>query len=307
MSWRTLLIQNKIKLSVKNKQLLCETDIGKQSIPAEDIAVVILDTPQVSLSSHTMSFFSSCGIVLLLCDDKHMPVGMLLPFQPHSRQTACVKKQIEWSVPFKKRAWQSIIKAKIGGQAQCLNAIGQDGADVLSSMTNKVNSGDPQNIEAQAARWYWKYLFGSEFKRLGWRDLDTDRVNAALNYGYAILRSAVSRSLVAHGFIPSLGLHHDNQLNAYNLSDDLVEVLRPLIDFKVFKLSLGWESEDVGFSPQDRQCLAGVGESRVLVGNENHELFWAIDLMTQSLARASKDGNSKLLSIPRISFDMDAG
>jgi CRISPR-associated protein Cas1 len=189
--------------------------------------------------------------------------------------------------------WQRIVKVKIRGQAQCLKSLGCPNVDTLLSLSGGVLSGDPENIEAQAARIYWKSLFGKVFRRLAFSSEDSDRINSALNYGYAIARSIVARSLVSHGFVPSIGIHHDNQLNAYNLADDLLELLRPLIDHTVFELSRVWDNDNPDLTTMDKQALARVCDMQVLVNNEKHSLLWGVDLVVQSLMVAGKSKNPK--------------
>lgn len=293
MSWRTLLIQNSASLSAEKGQLVCENSSGKHCIPAEDIAVIVLDTPQANITSYAMSLLASHGGVVLFCNEKHMPVGLMLPAYTHSRQAAITGEQIRWSEPFKKRVWQRIVKVKIRGQAQCLKSLGCPNVDTLLSLSGGVLSGDPENIEAQAARIYWKSLFGKVFRRLAFSSEDSDRINSALNYGYAIARSIVARSLVSHGFVPSIGIHHDNQLNAYNLADDLLELLRPLIDHTVFELSRVWDNDNPDLTTMDKQALARVCDMQVLVNNEKHSLLWGVDLVVQSLMVAGKSKNPK--------------
>lgn len=254
------MIQNPAKLSLSRGQLRLENDNGDFTLPVEDITALILESPQIALSSTLLSECQDKGVAVLTCDRTHIPNGVLLPFQPHSRQSRVARIQQSWSEPLRKRLWQRVVQCKILGQAACLDRTkgGRD-SERLKVLSARVGSGDPDNIEAQAARIYWPLLFGPDFRRGG-----GDAVNAALNYGYAVTRAFVARSQVAYGLVPAFGIHHDNDLNAFNLTDDMMEVFRPLVDAEVYALR---ESGDLdpaadSLSPALRAALADIGNAR---------------------------------------------
>lgn len=221
------------------------------------------------MTTALLSALQDHGIVAVSCDDRHMPNGILLPFHQHSRVSEVAHLQREWAVPLRKRLWQQIVQQKIMNQAECLKRHQIDGESRLRSFAKKVTSGDSQNMEAQAARYYWKRLFGAEFRRGG-----LDKINSGLNYGYAVVRAVVSRSIVSYGLIPSFGIHHDNNLNAFNLADDLIELFRPFVDDCVKTMGIdGCEQ----LSTEERQQLANLSNLHCMMDGEVHTLTNASD------------------------------
>ncbi|WP_051711651.1 type II CRISPR-associated endonuclease Cas1 [Andreprevotia chitinilytica] len=226
MGWRSVIISQPARLSVKNRQLLLEQETGvTATLPLEDLSVVVLETPRAMITSALLSELATHDVALITCDETHHPNGVLLPYLPHSRALRAMQKQLALTVPQKKRAWQSIVQQKLRNQGECLNRFLPGAGRFLFDQAERVRSGDPDNREGGGARYYFVELFGRDFTRE-----QDDWINAALNYGYAIIRAAIARSLVGHGFLPAFGLHHKNQLNAFNLADDLIEPLRPLVD-----------------------------------------------------------------------------
>lgn len=284
MAWRTILIQNTAKLALTRQQLQISTVGGEFTLPIEDIAVLILESPQITLSSSLLAACQEQAVGVVTCSSTHMPNGLLLPFHPHSRQTRIGMMQIGRSEPLKKRLWQKAVIAKITNQADCLTAArGKDYAQRLYALSSQVNSGDPENVEAQAARDYWPKLFGPDFRRHG-----PDVINAALNYGYAILRAFVARSQVAYGLLPCFGFHHAGELNAFNLTDDVMEVLRPSVDWHVFRM---FKTEQLSFddstlSVAQRQQLATVGNIRAKYADQIHTITTLADKLAEGLVAA---------------------
>ncbi|MGR5537069.1 type II CRISPR-associated endonuclease Cas1 [Vibrio campbellii] len=224
MGWRTVMISNAAALSLHLDNLRIKQKNGTARVPLEDICAIILDCPEIQLSAPLLSACAANGLMIITVDHSHIPNGILLPFNTHSRVTSLLHSQIDLSKPNRKRLHQTIIKQKIKLQSDFLTKYGCN-STLLNSLHNRVRSGDPDNLEAQAARYYFKHRFGKRFRR---REISV--TNSALNYTYSILRSAIARSLVAYGLEPSLGLFHRNQLNSFNLADDLIEVYRPFAD-----------------------------------------------------------------------------
>jgi CRISPR-associated protein Cas1 len=231
------LIQNPARLSLSKGQLNLDNEDGNFTLPLEDITCIILESPQITLSSALLCATQEHNIVIVTCDASHMPNGLLLPFQQHSRQSRIAHIQIACSDAAKKRLWQAVIKNKINGQAKCLEIFeGKEKAQRLYALSKRVTAGDNNNIEAQAARDYWNRLLGKQFKRGA-----NDQINAALNYAYAVLRAHIARSQVSYGLLPSFGIHHNSQLNAFNLTDDFIEVFRPFADKMVKTMLMAGE------------------------------------------------------------------
>jgi len=292
MSWRTLLIQQKCHLSKKNGQLFCKRDDGVVSVPIEDITIIILETPQATITSSLLAELQEQNVVLITCNGKHMPNGMLLPLLPHSRVSEVAFLQNQWSSPFRKRCWQKIVKAKINNQARSLEISGRKSVSTLRQMARRVQSGDPKNREAQAAREYWSSLMGDGFVRGA-----TDFANNALNYGYMVLRAVVARSLVSYGLLPCFGLHHDNNLNAFNLADDILEPFRPMVDQAVMNiLKSGGIKDDL--SRDIRQEMALLAVQQVRINDEVQTITNAADVTAYSLVNAIRDKDAALLKLP---------
>jgi CRISPR-associated protein Cas1 len=292
------MIQNPARLNLSKGQLRLENDDGEFTLPIEDITALVLESPQISLSSTLLAECQEKGVAVLTCDKTHMPNGVLLPFQPHSRQSRVARIQMSWSEPLKKRLWQRIVQKKILNQAACLDLrVGGVESLRLKAIAARIGSGDPDNGESQAAREYWPRLFGLDFRRHR-----NDAINAALNYGYAVVRAFVARSQVAYGLIPAFGVHHDNELNAFNLTDDVMEVLRPFVDHMVFGLSRSAEikTEDSFLSTVARQKLAGIGSENCWIEGQIHTLSNACDLMAAGLVAAIESKSTAFLPLPEF-------
>lgn len=290
------MIQKAAKLNLSKGQLRLENDEGEFTLPLEDITALILESPQIALTSALLSECQDKGVAVLTCDKTHTPNGVLLPFQPHSRQSRVARIQQSWTEPLRKRLWQRVIQTKILNQAVCLDmTVGGEESTRLKAFVDRVGSGDPDNIEAQAARDYWPRLFGPDFRRHG-----NDSVNAGLNYGYAVVRAFVARSQVAYGLIPAFGIHHDNELNAFNLTDDMMEMFRPFVDHMVFGLRRDGDikQDDHHLSSGARQTLANIGNSNCRIGHETHTIANACDLMAAGLVAAIEGKAPALLPVP---------
>jgi len=183
-------------------------DLGR--IPLDDIAAIIMNAHGITISNNLIFSCGERGIVIVSCAANFRPIVWLWPLEAHHRQQSVIRAQASATAPLKKRLWQSIVKSKIVMQAAVAESCGYEGG-AFDILRRKVRSGDPDNIEAQAARRYWPLVMGGEFRR----DRTSGGINGMLNYGYAVIRAAVSRSIAAAGLHPSIGLHHANQYNAF--------------------------------------------------------------------------------------------
>lgn len=229
---RVIEVGAKAHLHFSLGQLVVENAEGRHTVPVEDIGFLILDNPAVT---HSSALFAKClanQVAVLICDERHLPAGMLLPMCGHSTQAAFVLKQAAAGQALKKRLWKQIVQAKLRAQIDTATRHGAE-ADALRALAGRVRAGDPDNREAQAAKVYFRLLFGADFRRL---DAD-NAVNGMLNYGYAVMRAACARALVGAGLNLSFGIHHHNQYDAFCLADDVMEPLRPLVDWKVRELA----------------------------------------------------------------------
>jgi len=226
---RTLYFGNPAWVKTKNEQLLIELpDTGEVKQAAiEDIGLVILDHQQITITQPVLAKLLANNCAVITCNDTHHPTGMLLNLDGHTLQSQRFQAQVEATIPLKKQLWQQTVTAKITNQANLLQ-LRKTENKFLTNLSKNVLSGDSSNCEAQAANYYWKNLFPEflNFKRFR----EGDPPNNLLNYGYAILRALVARSLVGSGLLPTLGIFHRNQYNAYCLADDMMEPYRPYVD-----------------------------------------------------------------------------
>lgn len=212
------------------KESKTQTEIKR--IALDSIAAVIGNAHGLSYSNNLLVALAKEGIPFVLCAANHNAVGMLLPLDGNFEQSRRIDAQIKAKLPVHKRLWLQVVRAKLEQQALLLERLGIS-CEVLWRLSRSVKSGDPQNLEAQGARYYWQRLFGKNFRR----DRYSGAINSLLNYGYTILRAIVARAVVAAGLHPSIGLHHANASNAMRLVDDLMEPFRPMVDLVVFKLA----------------------------------------------------------------------
>jgi len=229
-------------LSLKRGFVLIRSE-GKElgRVPLDDVATVLVTGRGITYSNDLLVEFAERRISFVLCDRNGVPAGWLWPAQGHHAQAGRMRCQAGSSKPLRKQVWKRLIQAKIRLQAQHLQLLEKPSAH-LEKLSRSVRSGDPLNVEAQAARAYWQQVFGSEFRR----DRQGGGINAILNFGYAVLRGAVARSVAKAGLHPSLGIHHRQERNSFCLVDDLVEPFRAVVDREVYQLvSREWRALDL--------------------------------------------------------------
>lgn len=233
---RTLVFSNPMTLSLKNCQLVLaykDDPNNRQTIPIEDIGVVILENQQVSITIPLMNALVEGNVQVVVCNDHGMPSAMLQSFEGNNLQGEILRNQIGVGEVLKKQIWKQIVEAKIKNQTALLNKVGRNG-DLLKPYYQNVKSGDTDNREGIAARIYFSELFGELFVR----DRSLSGINLLLNYGYTILRAATARSLVSSGLLPAIGIFHHNRSNAFPLADDIMEPYRPYVDEIVYDLAM---------------------------------------------------------------------
>ncbi len=291
---RTLFFSNPCYLSVKQKQLvvhLREEDVQKQ-LPLEDVGYIILENPQITISTGAIQQMAENNIAVIFCDSKYMPTSMLFHLDTHFVQQERFRHQVNASQPLKKQLWQQTIKAKINNQAAVLNENGKD-AQALHQMAKDVLSGDSSGREAKAAKAYWKRLFGPEFGRERFGEWP----NPMLNYGYAILRAATARALAASGLLNTLGIHHRNKYNAFCLADDIMEPYRPWVDREVYRIY--GTDEQPELSQSHKAALLNVLTHDTVLGKEISPLMIALQRTAQSLAQCF-EGTRKQVRYPQL-------
>lgn len=295
MSWRSLLISKGGKLSLHNNQLLIAQQDGSHTVPLEDIAIIVVENRETVLTAPLLSALAQNGIGLLTCDEQFLPCGQWLPFAQYHRPLKTLNLQLNATLPQKKQLWQKIVRQKIINQSFVLNEMGADkAAERLLHFAEKVKSGDSDNQEAQAAAYYFQAAFGDEFTRQ-----QENSLNAHLNYGYTILRSAVARALVQYGWLPALGLHHHNEQNPFNLADDVIEPFRPLVDLWVHTATLSGSLQDE-LTPHNKQNLIQLLHYQMRWRGQIFTTLGAIDRAVASLQAALKEKDAQKLTLPEL-------
>ena len=266
---KTLCFSNPAYLSLRDAQLVIRLpEVEKAEIlsedfmkaneitrPIEDIGVVVLSHKQITITSGVLEALLENNCAVITCDSKSMPVGLLLPLVGNTTQNERFRDQLDASQPLRKQLWQQTIQYKIRNQATVLAQCTNTETKCMLVWANEVRSGDPDNLEARAAIYYWKGLFGNIPGFI--RDREGVAPNNLLNYGYAILRAVIARSFVASGLLPTLGIHHHNKYNAYCLADDIMEPYRPYVDRLVYDIVEQY-GEDVELSKDIKSELLSI-------------------------------------------------
>lgn len=293
---KTLCFENPAYLSMKHSQLIIKLPEIEQSeflpesfkqetvrtIPIEDIGIVILDNKQITITHGLLEALLNNNAAVITCGSNHMPIGLHLPLEGNTTQSERTRAQIDASLPLKKQLWQQTIQAKIVNQAHVLKSCRNEIINNMLIWAKNVKSGDADNLEARAAAYYWANMFRNieSFRR----SREGIPPNNLLNYGYAILRAVIARSLVASGLFPALGIHHHNRYNAYCLADDIMEPYRPFVD------KLVSETVDSGENIQEltksvKMKLLGIPVVDVIINGQRSPLMIACKQTSASLAK----------------------
>jgi CRISPR-associated protein Cas1 len=302
MSKQTLYFSNPAYLSTKLDQLVIDLGADKTlrntdeiiTKSIEDIGLIIIDNQQITLTSTLITKLLENNVALITCNAQHMPTGLMLNLDGHTLQSDRFKAQVDASAPLKKQLWQQVVSAKIINQGNVLKKYGKDYMYLLK-MGGQVKSGDSDNMEAQAAAFYWKKLFDIEGFR---RDREGVCPNNYLNYGYAILRAIVARALVGSGLLPTLGIFHRNQYNAYCLADDIMEAYRPVVDVLVFETFRKHGAQE-NLPHHIKADLLTIPTMDVMLDGQKSPLQNAVAKTTASLAKCYENKIRKI-SCPEI-------
>lgn len=290
---KTLYFGNPTYLSLRNEQLVIKLpeveksdlpDSFKQdavrTIPIEDIGVMVLDHKQITLTQGVIEKLLENNCALITCGDNRMPVGLMLPLCGNTTQNERFRCQLNISLPLQKQLWQQTVQYKIKNQASVLGSTRGTIVKNMRVWVKEVKSGDPDNLEARAAAYYWRNLFPEipDFTR----DRGGVPPNNLLNYGYAVLRAVVARSLVISGLLPTLGIHHHNRYNAYCLADDIMEPYRPYVDELVVKIvDSGVDCSEL--TKEIKSQLLTIPVIEVMINGERSPLMVAVGQTTASL------------------------
>ncbi|MDR0955888.1 MAG: type II CRISPR-associated endonuclease Cas1 [Candidatus Nomurabacteria bacterium] len=318
MAWRVVAIENQASLSIKDNKIVIKqnwipnqarnddgtmkiksaNDEGahkEASLPLEDIDSLVLDSYGISLSANLLTELAARGIATTICDAKHLPCGCIVPYSQHSRGAKISRAQLNISEPFRKQLWARIVQQKITNQAAVLEKFGFNPENLLK-LAREVRSGDVDNRESVAAREYFDKLLDDATRRKPiWH-------NSALNYAYAIVRSAIARSIAARGLIASQGLFHRSELNQFNLADDLIEPFRAAVDQYV----LGTVAQrhvgdnDAALTKDDRRLIVDIINQSVIINSKKFTIKYACDMVVESLVTAILSDDTTLLILPKI-------
>lgn len=282
---RTLVFSNPGHLSLKLDQLVyqpksCER--GTRTIPVEDIGFVLIETPQITITTASLHFLAKNNITLIICDEKHMPCATLTSLASHTTTQKQITAQLKATEALKERLWRQTVKAKLENQATCLERGNRNGSKRIRALIRTVKKGDVTNCEAIAARLYFQTNFENETTR----DRFGEMPNAALNYGYAILRAATARALIGSGLTCLIGIHHHNQYNAFVLADDIMEPYRPFVDDLIFNTPTHLFTADAQELTKEMKAhLLSVLTLDVMLTTMRRPLMNALSYTTASLAR----------------------
>lgn len=296
---RTLYFGNPAYLKTTNEQMVIEMqDSGEtKQVPIEDIGLLILDHQQITITQATIAKLLANNVAFITCDNTHHPTGLMLNLNGNTLQSQKFQAQVEASVPLKKQLWQQTVMAKIENQAALLKTQSAE-YKLLNTYAKDVKSGDSENHEAKAAAYYWKRIFPDflEFRR----ERYGPPPNNLLNYGYAILRAIVARSLVASGLLPTLGIFHRNQYNAYCLADDVMEPYRPFVDKKICNI-IRMNGKFLEMTTAMKTELLQIPATDVYIDEQKSPLMIAVQRTTASLAKCF-EGKSRKILYPNLNL-----
>lgn len=292
---RTILVENKSAMSVKNNQLVIKSEIRESSLPIEDIGFLVLDNQEIYISLPAMNLLIENNTAVIICGKNHLPNGMFLNLNSHHIQQEIFRNQIEASMPLKKQLWQQTIVEKIQNQGELLTKISQN-KNSFAFLASRVLSGDTSNMEGVAAQQYWKTFFDTydiNFKRERFGNYP----NNFLNYGYAILRAATARALSGSGLLNTLGIHHKSKYNAFALADDIMEPFRPLVDEKVFDIMQRHDEQEL--NTKIKAELLEILTQTVYFEDEKSPLMVALQKTASSLQQCFM-GSRKKIKYPKL-------
>lgn len=309
---KTLYFGNPAYLSLKEEQLVIKIpevetsenlplEFKKESertIPIEDIGVVVLDNKRITITTGAIEALLENNSALISCNDRSLPVGLMLPLTGNTLQNERFRHQLNASLPLKKQLWQQTVKQKVTNQSHVLNTYTLTETSCMQRWINDVKSGDTENVEAKAAAYYWKNIFPDITNFV--RGREGEPPNNLLNYGYAILRAVIARALVGSGLLPTLGIHHHNRYNAYCLADDIMEPYRPYVDELVIQIM----QEEDDYSELTRNLKAKLLQIPVLnvtINGKRSPLMIAAGITAASLYKCFS-GECRQVTYPSMVF-----
>lgn len=290
MGFRTLEINKPAEIHIKDGQLEIASEDGVARIPIEDLNMIMVHGAGIRLSTMDLSILAAGKVAFMTLDEKYLPAAIVLPFEGHVRQSKLMHAQVGTSDSVCSYLWRQLIKRKISNQARVLSIMGIDEIGKISEYARELSDSNIDYLEARAAKEYF------ELYHEGLNRRTEDPVNSRLNYGYAVVRSAIARSLVAAGFHPTFGIHHNSQLNPFNPADDLIEPYRAIVDLTVHK-NIG---SSLHLSKRERMEIAHVLHNACMIDGAKTNVMSAIDIMVESLKRIILNESDEELKLPIV-------
>lgn len=281
MSFRTVVISRKSKISYKNRFLVVKREEDEKYIHLSEIDTIIVDSISVSISAYLLKELAENKINIMFCDEKHNPFGELVPYYSKHNTSKMIKEQISWKAINKDKMWAKIVKNKIMNQALLLRKVQSSKYELVLSYVDEVVSGDKTNREGHAAKVYFNALFGNKFVRNA-----DDSINAALNYGYAILLSTINKEIINNGYLTQLGIHHKNEFNEFNLTCDLMEPFRIVVDNFVYY------NQDRKFDTEYKMDIVNILNNIFNYLNKNYTLKDIIRMFVKNTLEIMSDSDS---------------
>lgn len=283
MSWRTVVITKHVKLSYKNSYLIVRGE-QEQMIHLSEIHTLLIDTTRAVLTAYLISELMKQKIKVIFCDEKRQPESEIVPYYGAHNTSKKIKAQLAWSISAQQEIWTAVIAEKIQQQQRLLNKLGLPAAQKLKNYLADLQLYDVTNREGHAAKVYFNALFGKDFVRES-----DDTINIALNYGYTILLSTFNKEIVSQGYLTQIGLKHTNQFNYFNLSSDLMEPFRPMVD------ALVYNNMNDTFDTAYKLQLVNLLNEQVIIQGQKHFVTMAIHLYLKSVFKALDEGNPQLI------------
>ncbi len=295
MSYKTLLITSPCSLNIKDNQL-CHKQSGEEvTFSLEDIEAIVMENNQSSITSLTLAKLAENNIAFFSCNEYHMPNGILTPFFNNARAAGTAHSQVNMKRNLADRLWQQIIIYKLKNQANVLKSFKNGSYIKLNNLAKMVKTGDEGNKESIGARLYWQELLGKDFTRR-----QETKINKALNYGYAILKGIIARDLASMGFIPTIGLHHSNKLSQDNLTFDIIEPYRPILDHFIFSNIEHLKMETVELISQEKLKILEFLDTNCSYNKQQIKITDGVKLTVSSLLNSIKENDYKLLTYPKL-------
>lgn len=296
MGYRQVIIKKSEKLHFKDNQLIIDKDESSIKVPLEDISYILIEDSSTILTTRLLAELGKNAISLIVCDEKFEPTSIMYPYNYHFKQLDVFSHQLEIDDSIKNEFWNQIVKRKIENSIRVLEMTSKEEFPIskLTEYINEITDGDSKNREGLAAKMYFRSLFGSDFIRFY-----DDNVNAALNYGYTIITSAIIRNLAVYGLNTYLGIHHSSKINNFNLAYDFLEPYRSVVDKFVYD-----NKDDIvlPLSFEFRKKLINLLNKEVLHQNKKYTIEYSIGLLIKSYIKSFSSGEIKL-DLPSIIYE----